>query len=490
MRFGSLILASLSMAAAGSACLPLVDLDQRVPEQGAKLAISIERPSRDTTVPVGTKLEIAWSAANLTGNSATVAIFVESRSEPLLRSTIATDVAVSGTSQNGSVLWDTTGFSGPYAIIAEIRAGDQTDTMTSEARVSVQGPPAFHFISPDSDVDYEPGTTLTIEYNGGGPGASVEFALDPDSEHESGNELNIFDDDLPDPAADDSFEWDGQSETDEGDSDVPTGTYRLFARVNDGVSPEQIVEAAGRITVLDATTVGLRIIVPSEDTEFLTGGDPLVIEYGLDKTEDVLIDLKIDPDDSQANGNETAILSQKFVSKDTPSESFVWDGTSAAGTPVPDGIYKIVIVASTGGGTPGIAVGSALIFRRSVAQQPLIALLTPSAPTALRAGDFLSIKWRDDDPATTSTIRLTIDDDPNPDESDPPAETEDPEIEILTGRGADPDGVQDTFSYQIPNTLAPGTYYVFAYIDQTGDGTPEHHSVSPGTLIIKDPENP
>ena len=102
----------------------------------------------------------------------------------------------------------------------------------------------------------------------------------------------------------------------------------------------------------------------------------------------------------------------------------------------------------------------------------------------MAAGSFVTIRWRDDDPSETATIRLAIDDDMNPQEA---TETDDPEMEILSGRVASGDGVQDTFSFQVPSTLAPGTYFVFGYIDRDGAAPFEHSSVAAGRIIIRDP---
>jgi hypothetical protein len=50
--------------------------------------------------------------------------------------------------------------------------------------------------------------------------------------------------------------------------------------------------------------------------------------------------------------------------------------------------------------------------------------------------------------------------------------------------------VSDSFSFQAPATLDPGTYFLFAYIDSDDAAPHEQVSVAPGRLIIRDPANP
>lgn len=115
---------------------------------------------------------------------------------------------------------------------------------------------------------------------------------------------------------------------------------------------------------------------------------------------------------------------------------------------------------------------------------PVISLIQPAQNATVTAGQFQTITWRDDDPVGTSRVRLVLDDDGTPAEA---TETGAAEIEILASRDATPDGVQDTFAVQIPASLAPGTYYVFAYIDSAGDAPYESSAVAPGRFIIRDP---
>ncbi|MCC6357837.1 MAG: hypothetical protein IT450_03770, partial [Phycisphaerales bacterium] len=85
-----------------------------------------------------------------------------------------------------------------------------------------------------------------------------------------------------------------------------------------------------------------------------------------------------------------------------------------------------------------------------------------------------------------ANVFLFIDDDVNPQED---TETGAAEIQILANRTAGGDGVQDTFAYQIPSSLGPGTYYIFAYIDRDSTRPFDHSSVAAGRINIADPNN-
>jgi len=124
------------------------------------------------------------------------------------------------------------------------------------------------------------------------------------------------------------------------------------------------------------------------------------------------------------------------------------------------------------------------VFRRSNAGQPLIALLEPATDQNVSNSSFLKIRWRDEDPNEAATVRLTLDDDRIPNET---TETDADEREILSGREAAGDGVLDIFDFQTPADLAPGTYYLFAYIDRDGSPPFDNISVSAARIIVPDP---
>jgi hypothetical protein len=164
------------------------------------------------------------------------------------------------------------------------------------------------------------------------------------------------------------------------------------------------------------------------------------------------------------------------------SDTWEWaDGAweEVAGSPVPAARHDHAMAYDTENGR--------IIMYGGAAGLPLIGMLTPATARTLSPGEFLTINWRDDDPTGRSLIRLTVDDDRYPEET---TETDEAEIEILSDRDASADGVQDSFPWQVPSTLEPGTYYIFGYIQRNAAGATDHVSVAPGTLIIADPANP
>ncbi len=510
-RLAAIAIVAGALVAAGGTCVPLVDLDARQPREEARtLGVSVTSPSTDRAVTQGLVVRIEWTAFNQTGSEAIATLLVRSR-EDLSDTILSGGIRIEGQSATQSFDWDTTDFApAQYLIRVRVEAGEETSEAEAGGEVTVDEPPTFEFDEPlidttliftdeddESSDEEDPGTNLgeaenelrigwvSVDRDGT---ASADIGLDVDEDHESGNEIIITNTPLSTDGDVDSFNFDG---TDADGVDVQPATYFLYARITDPVNPDQIVQSPARITVgerPDSAEPGTpEITEPEEDTELLTGGDPVTITYTLDEPEDILLDIKIDTDDNRRNGNELTILSQMLVESDVDEDTFEWEGSVVAGGPAPEGIYRVFLVVNREEGAPELADAPALIFLRSSDEQPLIALLAPDQDITVAGGDFVTIRWRDEDPGEDATIRLTIDDDPDPDEL---VETDEPELQILVGRDAAADGVQDTFNYQLPNNLEPGLYYIFAYIDKDGAPPWDQVNASAGRLIIEDPTAP
>ena len=501
MRICTLLAVTLGWLLLGATCIPLIQLPPDEAQPGTTLGVAIQLPSADNTVPQGTVIDIQWAGFNSTGTAATAHLLVESRADltqTLLTDEITIDGRLSTTTQ-----WDTTGFQrGEYVIYARISTADTTQTATGEGHITIDAQPTFAFTEPTQDATYDGSSDLTIGWEGFDPEGSgrITLALDADTDHESGNEVFIHEDTLTEASQTGSFDWNGEDQT--GDT-VSAGTYHLYAVVADDVNDDQTIDAGVQITVSDASGNGdgpltLGIVRPEEDTTFLASAASFEIEFSVNEFDDALIDLKIDTDDDHANGNEATILSQRLVTGGTQADTFDWDGTYADGTAVPDGIYRLFILMNTGGSAPETAEGPGLVFRRTTEDQPLVGLLEPGDAQTVQAGGTLVIRWRDDDPGETATIRLAIDDDPRPGENESESEDDIAEIDIVVDREAAADGdLQDSYVWQVPGpaTLAPGTYYIFAYIIANPADPPpqppvEQSSVAPAPVIIEDPANP
>lgn len=483
MRTACLIAMVLSFGLMGGTCLPLVDETTRDQPGGTTLALVLVAPDADRSVAEGDTLTISWTGANTTGDAVTVAVVAESRDD-LSTTTLTT----SSTITNGSYDWDTSGYSGSYKIRITATAGDQSIEKVSDAMITIDLPPTFEFTAPTEDVTFDPNNTLLISWVAGDSSASLEIGLDVDQDHTNDDEILIAQPDVPDPAAEDYLEWDG---TTTSGSDVAGGvTYYLYAILSDGINPDVIVESPYRITVTDHADTGssTNFQQPEDDVDFLDsqldGDPPFEFEYYTNKTVDVLVDLLIDPDENHTNGNEIKLISRQYVAADENPDIFDWTGLDADGNEVPNGIYRPYIAVSTGSGTPATTEADGLVFRRDTEEQQLIGLLTPNSKTTVKAGGYVSITWQDGDPDGDATLSIFVDDDDQPNED---VETGEAELEILSKWEASGDGVRNTLAWQVPSSLDPGTYYVFAYIYPDGEAAtpPDFVSVAAGAVVVE-----
>jgi flagellar hook assembly protein FlgD len=500
MRIKLAVLTGFLLAGLGATCAPLIDNTVRTPETGTVLSIVLSDPSVDANIAAGATVKINWAVGNVSGDAATVKLLAESRVD-LSRTTLIDGVHVAGTGGPGEFDWNTTGFVGQYSIIGQVAAGDRSVEKTAAGKVTVYPPMTFAFTAPTSNVDFKlgqtPAQTVTVSWTGSGLNATAGVGLDVDQNHGGAatdpndlarNEIFIARADLTTTPASGTFSFTGN---DKDGNSVPPGTYYLFAIAADGVNTDLAVDA--NVTVIVRTAdpnepaTSFLVTKPATDQSFIDANSPVTLEYKVKQAASVLIDLKMDTDDNHTNGNERTIDAQRLVDPNSPDISIQWVGLDATGAAVPDGIYRVFGVMNTGSGTPTTADAAGLVFRRSRADQPLIGLLQPATTTSVDLGSFVSIQWRDDDPNTGATIRLTVDDDPNPAEA---VETGNAEVEILSGRAASGDAVQDTFAWQVPSSFVPGTYYVFAYIDHDGTPPADNVSVAPGRIVVKDPTKP
>ncbi|MBU0618154.1 MAG: hypothetical protein KKI02_10590, partial [Planctomycetes bacterium] len=164
----------------------------------------------------------------------------------------------------------------------------------------------------------------------------------------------------------------------------------------------------------------LKVTETDGDIEFLPTDYPLTLEFTLDEDNDVFVDLRIDTDEDHVNGNEATILRRYLVEKGTNGDTYKWHGDDSEGDPVDDGIYRVFMAISRGSGSSQIVERDGLVLRRSEEEQPLIALLGPDSDQTIvgGVGGEVLITWRDDDPSESAKIRLTIDDDPTPNQGE------------------------------------------------------------------------
>jgi len=496
MRYAALSIAGVALLLTGATCFPLMNLNQT--EDGATagtvLGISLMQPEADREVPLGTVIQIEWAAVNLTDADALATILVRNRDngeETILAGGLRLPAA--GTSD--TVAWDTSEFQGgSYSIVGRVEAGERSDEDTAPGRITINTPPSFDFTEPTEDtelVEPDPNdpnapeeATITIRWTAFDPDGdgTAQIGIDPDLDHESGNEITIAERSIAASSGFETLEWTG---TGTDGQRVAADTYYLYALVSDGINEDRFVEGLAQLIVPEEPNAAeLAITEPEDDVDFLAGDDPLTIAFTLDEADDVTVTLKIDTDEDHNSGNEIAILAQRLIEAGATEDSFDWDGDDSSGAAVDDGIYRIVLVLNRGSGSPAMVESDGLVYRRSEEEQPLIGVLEPARDQTVQPGAYVLIRWRDSDPGESAEIRITIDDDPVPDEG---AETGDPESEELADWPAEGGGARNSFQYQVPNDLDPGIYYIFAYIDRDGAAPYDNVSVAGGRIIIRDP---
>jgi len=486
-------MAAVCVGSMGGGCVPSIQLNENANSvtPGKTLAAVILLPDASRTVSQGSLVRIRWTAANKTGEDALADIVVRSRNddtETILLGGVR--ITVTGTTQD--LLWDTTDFQGPFDIGVRITAGDEKNDFKATTVTTVDAAPTFAFTAPTVASTIEVGgataPSLSISYTGGDPDGNgkTTIRIDPDSDHTSGNEITIFAArDLPKIAGSTTINWNGQNSS---NTNVAAGTYFLFAEVKDGVNADQTIEGLAQIAVTTAAAAPtLAVTAPATDTEFITGTTASSrIEYSFPngRTANLLVDLKLDPDDNNQNGNEITVLSQRLILPATSTDFFDWTGIDVNGANVPPGIYRVLLSQSTGTGNPTVVAAAGKFLVRSASGLPIVSALEPATDQTLTAGSFLTIRWRDDDPSGSATIRVILDDDNMPSES---VETGAAEIEILANRSASQDDILDAFQFQIPNTLAAGTYFITVFIDRDGAAPFDGHSTCAGRLKFNSP---
>lgn len=499
MRIAALFFLTSSWAAVTNSCLPVnTTRDDRLSALTplTPLTVSIIKPAADQTVGQGDIVVVEYSATNATDSDSVLTVLVRKRDDRE-ETILVGGVRLPTRGVHESIDWNTGEFApGRYNVVLRVEAGDESQEEVGTAIVTINAGPSLTFTEPftnstlteDEDPDDDETPKITFRWSAADADGDGSFTLelDPDGDHNNENEIVLLERELTEDGGLDSFDFEG---ADSEGGRVPAGTYNYFARLKDPQVDEAFVSGLAAITVLpsnEGSDAILAVTKPADDTEFLASSATFDITYTLNEDRDVLIDLKIDTDDLHSNGNEQTILLQRLVDRSVHEDTFAWSGTLSDGSPAPDGIYRTFIQVNRGSGNPATAEAEGLIFRRSEENKPLIAITAPTTDQTLRAGQILTIQWRDDTPnSTAAKVFLFLDDDPNPQEA---TETGAAERQIPLGdRDAVPDSVSDSFPFSIPADLAPGTYHIFAYVDRDGAAPFEHSNVGAGRIIIRDP---
>ncbi|MBN2445264.1 MAG: hypothetical protein JXO22_00945 [Phycisphaerae bacterium] len=369
-------------------------------------SVAFDAPLGSRVVPSGTLIGITWHAYVDADASATLSVLVRHTGDRE-NTDLETNIPLNSGRSDGSLTWDTAEFSGGVYIVRAQVLVDGVVKAESDAsgEITIDGIPEFEFTAPSKAVTLESGGLVEIawtafdpdetgEDGSGKEDTTAKIGVDLDLNHASGNEVYIYESTLAVESADETFEWDG---TDLDDNAADPGVYYVFALIDDTINSVLTVDATGTIEVAEEEEeeeeeVAVGIISPEDDIEFLTAGDPLEIEYGVNKSSDTLVDLRIDTDDNHANGNETTVVLQRLIEADTETAVHEWDGNDYRGVAVDDGIYTPIVSVSSGSSAATTVAGEALIYvRRGVAREV-------SGQTWERASGKWSLVESDDPP--------------------------------------------------------------------------------------------
>ncbi|MHC4444643.1 MAG: FG-GAP repeat protein [Planctomycetota bacterium] len=149
--------------------------------------------------------------------------------------------------------------------------------------------PTFRFTQPITDVAGEIGDLIDITWTDSDPddNAVITILLDPDNVFGNGNEIVVLSVVLED---DDTDAFPGGLDT--GAYGLKAATYRIIARISDGVNPEAIEVAPGRLLLFGAG------MLPANISPSIIVTEPM-INYGVSHNDTVNIAFcGSDPDDS------------------------------------------------------------------------------------------------------------------------------------------------------------------------------------------------
>ena len=92
MRIAVLLTAVGAWMLSGASCRPLLDNTSDPAAKPTTLTLLIQSPSSNATVGQGASVPITWTAYNATGQTATIDVYVESRTD-LTQTTVADDIS-------------------------------------------------------------------------------------------------------------------------------------------------------------------------------------------------------------------------------------------------------------------------------------------------------------------------------------------------------------------------------------------------------------
>lgn len=251
-------------------------LPEEDPATNIDLGIAVAQPAAATTAEAGSKATIQWAdIATVPGTTVRVQAqrVATSNGTPLPGAFTGPAIQLVGNGTPGSGRdaladgdndlfdWNLAGvLVGSYVITATIESPDgesvtavsldATHNVAGVINITTQVPvPTMTFTAPGAtDVNVTTGNTFDITWTDNGnanAAALLRLALDPDDDHENGNEITLLSNaPLSEDGNNGLFTFFFQDEN--GDT-VPDGTYTVFSVLNDGLHDPVTVEATGQL---------------------------------------------------------------------------------------------------------------------------------------------------------------------------------------------------------------------------------------------------
>ena len=333
---------------------------------------------------------------------------------------------------------------GEYYVFGYIGGADPVGSPSSidvaAGRILVPNtPPELVFTTPASGQSVTApvgvGRLLAFDHRDPDESIRIKLFLDPDTNHSNGNEVRIDNGDInPGPQVDGSGashseSWDG---TDIASQEVETGTYFLYAKVDDDSNPEVTVEAGAnrKVHVVPAAAVSSGA---AADVDNNAGSGPFTLTDGAA--------------DFVGDGVTTGAVVQ--ITGGTGAIAGVYDVTDVTAT---------ILTLDRDAGDSGVAGDVAYsVFPPTAA---VIAMATPASNQNVSEGDDVAVTWADLTATGSETITLVYS---TSSTADAGTEVGAGETLIRSGIQAALDGVSDQDTWDTSG-VATGTYFIHGKI--------------------------
>ena len=429
---------------------------------GSQPQITMVDPLADVPATVGTPIDISWQADNTTAGTKIQLRYDDDPMPDQVTETGEDEVDIDGlrdaASSSGEYSWNwhpDPGVSpanillpavpeGEYYVFGYIGGADPVANPSSidvaTGRILVPNTsPELVFTTPASGQSVTApagiGRVLAFDHRDPDESIRIKLFLDPDTNHNNGNEVRIDNGDInPGPQADGSGashseSWDG---TDIASQQVETGTYFLYAKVNDDSNPEVTVEAGANrkvhVVPADAVSSGAAADVANN-----AGAGPFTLTDG--------------GADFVGDGVTTGAVVQ--ITGGTGAIVGVYDVTAVTAI--------VLTLDRDAGDSAGAGDVAYSVFPRTAA---VIVMATPASNQAVNEGDDVAVTWADLTATGSETITLVYS---TSSTADAGAEVGAAETLIRSGIQAALDGVNDQATWDTSG-VATGTYFIHGKI--------------------------